>query len=107
MMRLRSRLIVSLLPLATITAQPGNPPNDPDSWNTAATAKILCSALFVSGRDEAEARAHVTTYFIGAKRDSITNIAVDRARKLVRVTLANRVTREAELYGDQGCVIHQ
>jgi len=25
----------------------------------------------------------------------------------VRVTLANRITREAKLYGDQGCVIHQ
>jgi CubicO group peptidase (beta-lactamase class C family) len=107
MKRLRSSLPALLLPLASLAAQPGSPPNDPDSWNTAATAKILCSALFVSGRDETEARAHVTTYFIGAKRDSLTNIAVDRARRLVRVTLANRVTREAQFYGDQGCVIHQ
>ena len=55
-------------------AQPGFPPNDPDSWRVAGTAKILCSALFVSGRDQAEARAHVTPYFIGAVVDSITSV---------------------------------
>ena len=100
-------LILVLTPLAASGAQPGFPPNDPDSWNVAGTAKILCSSLFVSGRDEAEARTHLTTYFIGAKRDSITNVQIDRQRKLVRLTLGNRITREAKLYGDQGCVIHQ
>ena len=52
-------------PVARSSAQPGFPPNDPDSWRVAGTAKILCSALFVSGRDSAEARAHVTPYFLG------------------------------------------
>jgi CubicO group peptidase (beta-lactamase class C family) len=88
-------------------AQPGYPPNDPDSWNTAATAKIYCSALFVSRRDPAEARRNLTGYFLGAKLDSITAIDVDRERKRVSVTLAGRVTRRAQYYGDQGCVIHQ
>ena len=87
--------------------QPGFPPNDPDSWRVAGTAKILCSALFVSGRDSAEARDHVTSYFLGPKVDSITKLEVDRQRKLVRLTVANRITREAKLYGDQGCIIHQ
>ena len=88
-------------------AQPGFPPNDPDSWNVAGTAKILCSAVFVSGRDPGEARAHVTPYFIGNKLDSITSLRVDRGRKLVSLTVANRITRVAKLYGDQGCIIHQ
>jgi CubicO group peptidase (beta-lactamase class C family) len=88
-------------------AQVGFPPNDPQSWRLAGTAKILCSALFVSGREEGEARAHLTPYFLGASMDSITKVEVDRQRKLVRLTLANRITREAKLYGDQGCVIHQ
>ncbi|MGQ0537525.1 MAG: serine hydrolase domain-containing protein [Gemmatimonadaceae bacterium] len=88
-------------------AQPGFPPNDPDSWNTAATAKIYCSALFVSGRDSEEARSHLTSYFAGPKVDSITHIEVDRSRKVVAVTLANRITRSAKYYGDQGCIIHQ
>src|SRR3954449_771387 len=55
---------------ASAFAQPGFPPNDPDSWRVAGTAKILCSALFVSGRDSAEALAHVTPYFLGPKVDS-------------------------------------
>ena len=99
--------LVVAMPIASAFAQPGFPPNDPDSWRVAGTAKILCSALFVSGRDSAEARAHVTPYFLGAKVDSITKFEVDRQRKLVRLTVANRITREAKLYGDQGCVIHQ
>ncbi|MEJ7810737.1 MAG: serine hydrolase [Gemmatimonadaceae bacterium] len=100
-------LLLSAAPLGSSLAQPGFPPNDPDSWRTAGTAKVLCSALFVSGRDQAEAISHVAPYFLGAKLDSVTKIDVDRARKLVRLTLANRLTREAKYYGDQGCIIHQ
>jgi CubicO group peptidase (beta-lactamase class C family) len=98
---------LSALSTTTAAAQPGFPPNDPDSWNVAGTAKILCSAVFVSGRDSAEARAHVTPYFIGNKLDSITAFRIDRQRKLVSLTVANRITREAKLYGDQGCIVHQ
>jgi len=90
-----------------LRAQPGFPPDDPDSWRTAATAKVLCSALFVSWRDQQEAVAHLNGYFLGARLDSISAVHVDRARMLVRLTLAGRITREAKRYGDQGCVIHQ
>ena len=100
-------LLALVLPLVALPAQPGVPPDDPDSWRVAGTAKVLCSALFVSGRDSAEARTNVSSYFLGAKLDSITRVQIDRQRKLVRLTLANRITREAKLYGDQGCVIHQ
>ncbi len=101
--------LCSVLSLGTraLAAQPGFPPNEPDSWVTAATAKIYCSALFVSGRDPEEARANLTSYFLGPRIDSITHIEVDRTRKLVAVTVANRVTRKAKFYGDQGCIIHQ
>lgn len=107
--RLPATLAVLLLaaPLAAALAQPGVPPNDPDSWAIAGTAKILCSSLFVSGREQTEARAHLTPYFIGARIDSLTDVQIDRQRTLVRITASNRITREAELYGDQGCVIHQ
>ena len=102
---------LALLALAAVSgalrAQPGVPPDDPDSWKTAGTAKVLCSALFVSGREYAEARAHLLDYFLGEKLDSITRVEVQPARKVVRLTLANRITREAKLYGDQGCIIHQ
>src|SRR5512138_2003336 len=105
--RTTSLLLVLAGPFADAIAQPGFPPNDPVSWNVAGTAKILCSAVFVSGRDSAEARTHVTPYFLGPRVDSITRFEIDRRRKLVRLTVADRVTREAKLYGDQGCIIHQ
>jgi len=101
------RVAVIAVPLSTAVAQPGYPPDNPDSWRVAGTAKVLCSALFVSGRDQAEARSHVAAYFLGDKIDSITAFDVDQRRKTVRLTLANRITREAHYYGDQGCVIHQ
>lgn len=104
---LRWVFVLSLSLVAPLTAQPGFPPDNPDSWRVAGTAKVLCSALFVSGRDSAEARNHVAGYFLGQRLDSITGFHIDRQRKLVRLTLANRITREAKLYGDQGCVIHQ
>ncbi|MDF2776272.1 MAG: hypothetical protein K0S86_5774, partial [Geminicoccaceae bacterium] len=66
------------LPFVAARGQPAFPPNDPDSWRTAGTAKILCSALFVSGRDSADARDHVTSYFLGPKVDSITKFEIDR-----------------------------
>lgn len=87
--------------------QEGFPPDSPESWRVAGTAKVFCSALFVSGRDSAEAHSHLAGYFLGAQLDSISDIHVDRRRRLVRITLAHRVTREAKQYGDQGCVIHQ
>lgn len=106
--RTARRAVLALLFCAgPLAAQPGFPPNDPDSWNTAAAAKIYCSALFVSGRDPEEARQHLTGYFLGPKIDSITHIEVDRTRKVVGVTLANRISRKAKFYGDQGCIIHQ
>ena len=67
-------------PALSLGAQPGLPPDDPDSWRTAGTAKIICSALFVSGRELPEARAHLTSYFLGPKVDSITAVHVDSAR---------------------------
>jgi CubicO group peptidase (beta-lactamase class C family) len=100
-------IIVGVAQTGSLRAQPGFPPDNPESWRVAGTAKIFCSALFVSGRDSAEIRAHLTSYFLGAGVDSLTAIHVDRTRKLVRLTLADRTTREAKLYGDQGCVIHQ
>lgn len=90
-----------------LSAQPGFPPDNPDSWKLAGTAKVLCSALFVSGREQAEARRNVADYFLREKLDSLTEFHVDRQRRLVRLTLANRITRQAKQYGDQGCVIHQ
>jgi len=100
-------LLFGLLAAAPASAQPGMPPDNPDSWRVAGTAKVLCSALFVSGRRLGEALDHVSDYFLGERLDSISDVHVDRGRGLVRLTVADRITREARKYGDQGCIIQQ
>src|SRR5687768_9858419 len=99
MMKKKNRRLPLLLlaaPLAASLAQQpeGFPPNDPESWRLAGTAKVFCSAIFVSGRDSAEVRDHISRYFLGPNVDSLTSVRIDRQRKLVRLTLANRTTRE-------------
>jgi len=83
-----------------------SPRETPLTLGAAAYAKILCSAIFVSGRDEAEARAN-SAFFLTpeAEREHVTT-TVDRERKVVRATIRGLVTRSAGFYGDQGCVIH-
>jgi CubicO group peptidase (beta-lactamase class C family) len=107
MPRTLGALLVASAFATQATAQPGFPRDNPDSWRVAGTAKVLCSALFVSGREPTEARKNVSSYFLGNKLDSLTEFHFDRTKQLVRLTLANRITREAKRYGDQGCVIHQ
>src|SRR5262245_54345157 len=77
----------------------------PISLGLAGYAKVLCSAVFVSERDPAEAfRDSGYFLFPDSLRAGVT-YDVDRAKKLVRMT-HGRVTRTAKFYGDQGCVIH-
>ena len=85
---------------------PDIPYQSPTSLGAASYAKVLCSAVFVSGRDEAEARQN-SAYFLMTEPDRAKPITatVDREAKRVRVTVAD-VTRTAAFYGDQGCVIH-
>lgn len=85
---------------------PDVPYQSPTSLGAASYAKILCSAVFVSGRDEQEAKQN-SAYFLMTEPDRAKPVAaaVDRQSKRVRVTVAE-ITRTAAFYGDQGCVIH-
>jgi CubicO group peptidase (beta-lactamase class C family) len=67
-------------------------------------AKILCSGVFVSGR-EAEDVARGSAYFF-MPRDEQEQVTwtIDRAAKLARAS-SGGTTREARFHGDQGCVI--
>jgi CubicO group peptidase (beta-lactamase class C family) len=78
----------------------------PIELGLAGYAKVLCSAVFVSGRDPAEAFKN-SGYFLleDDQRVGVTYV-VDRDQKLVRIT-KGALTRTAKLYGDQGCIIHQ
>ncbi|HEX4913131.1 MAG TPA: hypothetical protein VFV51_04195, partial [Vicinamibacterales bacterium] len=90
----------------TRSHHPDIPYQSPTSLGAASYAKILCSAVFVSGRDEEEAKQN-SAYFLMVEPDRSKPITatVDRQARRVRVTVAD-VTRTAAFYGDQGCVIH-
>ena len=81
------------------------PPGDPVEHMTAGYAKILCSALFITGRDLATA-ADEDGFFVSprAERRLVTKTVVDQKARAVHVTLPSGVTRTARLFPDQGCV---
>jgi CubicO group peptidase (beta-lactamase class C family) len=80
--------------------------NTPPELGIAGWAKVLCSAVFVSGRDPDEAFKN-SGFFLTAEKDRPhVTFKVDRERKEVYTTFKGSVTRKAKFYGDQGCVIH-
>jgi hypothetical protein len=111
----RSALLVVMASVA-LSAQRAVPParshhpdvpyQSPTSLGAATYAKVLCSGIFVSGREPEEIKQN-SAYFLMVEPDRKKPITadVDRQAKRVRATLDN-VTRTAAFYGDQGCVIH-
>jgi CubicO group peptidase (beta-lactamase class C family) len=92
---------------ATRPHHPDVPYQTPTSLGAASYAKILCSAIFVSGRTAEEAQLN-STYFLMPPQDRQTVVRADIDRGSVnRVTVTVRgVARVAQFYGDQGCIIH-
>jgi CubicO group peptidase (beta-lactamase class C family) len=81
------------------------PPGDPLEHHTAGFAKIMCSAVFITGLDPDFAAENVG-YFTSpyAERVKVGKPVVDRDTKSVHITLPNGVTRTARYVGSQGCV---
>jgi len=81
------------------------PPGDPLEHHAAGFAKVMCSAVFVSGLDPDFAARHVG-YFTAPYevRAALGKPEIDRAARAVHVTLPNGVRRTAVYLGDQGCV---
>ncbi len=83
------------------------PQGTPLELGLAGYAKVLCSAVFVSGRDPAEAAQHSGLMLMPDQEEALkAKWTIDRERKIARMTL-DGVTREAGFYGDQGCIIHR
>jgi CubicO group peptidase (beta-lactamase class C family) len=82
------------------------PPGDALDHHTAGFAKIMCSAVFITGLSP-EFAAENVGYFISpyAERAKVGKPEVDRAGRVVHVALPNGVRRSARHVGDQGCVI--
>jgi CubicO group peptidase (beta-lactamase class C family) len=80
------------------------PPGDPLEHHASGFAKILCSAVFVTGLD-AEFVAENIGYFTAPYEERIKlQWRVDRENKAVHVTLPNGVIRTAKFIGDLGCL---
>ena len=82
-----------------------SPPGDPLHHHTAGFAKILCSAVFITGLD-ADFAAENIGYFTSDydQRSRVTKREIDIENKEVRLTLPDGVVRTAKYLGDQGCV---
>jgi len=81
------------------------PPGDPLEHQTAGFAKVMCSAVFITGLDPDFAAENVG-YFTGPylERAKVGKPVIDRATRTVRVTMPNGVTLTARHLGSQGCV---
>lgn len=81
------------------------PPGNALDHHTAGFAKTLCSAVFITGLDPADAAANVGA-FTGPfeYRGEVVDTVVDRKRQEVRLTLKSGVTRVARRFGSQGCI---
>lgn len=81
------------------------PPGDPQSHHAAGFAKIMCSAVFITGLDPGFAAENVG-YFASPyeERSKVGKPVIDQVKKSVSITLPNGVTRTAIYTGGQGCV---
>jgi CubicO group peptidase (beta-lactamase class C family) len=81
------------------------PPGDPLSHHAAGYAKVICSAVFVTGLDPDFAAENVG-FFVApvAQRAKLGKPVVDRTAREVRITLPSGVVRVARHLGDQGCL---
>ncbi|HEX6316000.1 MAG TPA: serine hydrolase [Gemmatimonadaceae bacterium] len=81
------------------------PPGDALTHHTAGFAKIMCSAVFITGLAP-EFAAENVGYFTSpyAERSKVDKPVIDREKRAVHITMPNGVTRTARLVGDQGCV---
>src|ERR1700732_1222089 len=81
------------------------PPGDPLAYHAAGYAKVMCSAVFMTGLEPNFAAENVgfftAPYEVRAK---LGRPVIDRANRAVYVRLPNGVTRTAKYLGSQGCV---
>jgi CubicO group peptidase (beta-lactamase class C family) len=80
------------------------PPGDALEHSAAGFAKILCSAVFITGRALATAIAEDGFFVAPRAERRLLKPTLDSASQTVSVSLPNGLTRTAKLIGDQGCV---
>ena len=81
------------------------PPGDPLEHTASGYAKVICSAVFITGLDPEFAAKNIGG-FTGPfeERDRLGKPVIDRAKETVTVTAPSGVKRIARYLGSQGCV---
>ncbi|HZM94836.1 MAG TPA: serine hydrolase [Vicinamibacterales bacterium] len=81
------------------------PPGDPLEHYASGYAKIMCSAVFITGLDPAFAAENVG-YFTAPynERPRLGTPKIDREKRTVEVTMPNGMVRIAKQFGSQGCI---
>jgi CubicO group peptidase (beta-lactamase class C family) len=81
------------------------PPGDALAHHASGLAKVMCSAVFITGLDPGFAAENVG-YFTApyAIRSKLGTPVIDRAAKAVHVSVPNGATRTARHFGSQGCI---
>ena len=83
------------------------PPGEALHHYTAGFAKILCSAVFVTGLDPKDAASNVGGFISPfAQRSHVVSTRIDRVREEGSLVLPDGVIRTARRYDNQGCVAH-
>ena len=81
------------------------PPGDPLVHHAAGYAKVMCSAVFMTGLAPDFAAENVGFFTAPYEiRAILGKPVIDRANQAVHVTLSNGATRTARYLGSQGCV---
>jgi len=80
------------------------PPGDPLEHHASGFAKVLCSAVFVTGLDPEFAAESIGYFTAPYEERAKLKWRVDRENKAVHVTLPGGVTRTAKFIGDLGCL---
>src|SRR5438093_13723027 len=81
------------------------PPGDPLAHHAAGYAKVMCSAVFMTGLAPDFAAENVGFFTAPYEvRRMLGKPVIDRANQTDDIKLANAVTRTAKFLGRQGCV---
>ena len=81
------------------------PPGDPLAHHAAGYAKVMCSAVFMTGLAPDFAAENVGFFTAPYEvRGKLSKPAIDRDKKEVRVALPDGTVRTAKYLGSQGCV---
>ena len=83
------------------------PPGDPLAHHAAGYAKVMCSAVFISGLSPKFAAENVGFFTAYEVRGMFRKPVIDRRNKAVHVTLPDGLTRTAKYLDSQGCVTLQ